>query len=139
MLATRIVSHMMENDRFSQWLGIEVQEVKEGYCRLGMVVREDMLNGFGIVHGGISFSLADSALAFASNSRNKKSLVLDASMSFTAPVNNGDHLIAEAIESNVTRSTGIYHISVSNQNGKKVAFFKGIVFRKDETWFAEAE
>jgi len=139
MLATRIVDRMMENDLFSQWLGIEVQEVKEGYCRLIMTVRQEMLNGFGIVHGGITFSLADSALAFASNSRNKKSLVLDASMSFTAPVNNHDQLIAEAIEANTTRSTGIYHITVTNQNGKKVAFFKGIVFRKDEPWFAEAE
>ena len=74
MFAQRIVSKMMENDRFSEWLGIEIEEVKEGYCRLSMTVREEMLNGFGIAHGGIVFSLADSALAFASNSRNQKSL-----------------------------------------------------------------
>ena len=139
MFAQRIVSKMMENDRFSEWLGIEIEEVKEGYCRLSMTVREEMLNGFGIAHGGIAFSLADSALAFASNSRNQKSLVLDASMTFTAPVNNGTVLTAEAVEANVTRSTGIYHITVTDSNGKKVAFFKGIVFRKSDNWFSEAE
>lgn len=139
ILSERIVDKMMANDLFSQWLGISVDEVSEGRCRLSMTIRKEMLNGFGIAHGGIAFSLADSALAFASNSRNQKSLVLDASVSFTTPVKEGDLLIAEAEEKNVTRRTGIYYITISNSDGKKVAFFKGIVFRKEDLWFAEEE
>lgn len=130
---------MMENDFFSQWLGIEVTEVAEGYCKLQMEIRKDMLNGFGIAHGGISFSLADSALAFASNSRNRRSLVIDANISFLTPVKEGDRITAEATEVNVTNRTGIYNITVSNQEAKKVAVFKGIVFRKSENWFPDEE
>ena len=130
---------MMENDFFSQWLGIEVVEISEGHCKLQMNIRKEMLNGFGIAHGGIAFSLADSALAFASHSRNKQSLVIDANISFLTPVKEGDLIIAEAAEVNVTNRTGIYNITVSNQEGKKVAVFKGIVFRKSENWFPEGE
>ena len=68
--AREVVAHMMKNDLFSQWLGVEVLEVREGYSRIKMTVREEMINGFGIVHGGIAFSLADSAFAFACNNRN---------------------------------------------------------------------
>jgi len=138
-LPAEIVSRMMENDTYSQWLGINIDEVSEGFCSLTMVVRKEMLNGFGIAHGGIAFSLADSALAFAANSHNKKSLALDASISFTTPVKENDRLTAIAEEVNLTRKTGIYYINVQNQDGKKVALFKGIVFRKDEEWFAATE
>lgn len=138
-LPDKIVSRMMENDLFSQWLGISVDEVSEGFCRLSMPVRKEMLNGFGIAHGGIAFSLADSALAFASNSHNRKSLVLDASVSFTTPVKEGDVLTAIAEEANLTRRTGIYYITITNRESKKVALFKGIVFRRDELWFDDAE
>ncbi len=134
----RVVSKMMDGDYFSQWLGIEIISIHEGSCSLSMKVRKEMLNGFGIAHGGISFSLADSALAFASNSHNKKSLVLDASMSFTTPVKMDDTLIATAQEVNLTRRTGIYNVMVTNQDQKLVAAFKGIVFRKEEEWFPDA-
>jgi acyl-CoA thioesterase len=135
----KVVDEMMRNDLFSQWLGIDIQDIKEGYCALKMQVRTEMLNGFGIAHGGICFSLADSALAFASNSRNKKSLVLDASLSFIKPVKSGDELSAVAEEVNVTRRTGIYSVTVKNQDSDLVASFKGIVFRKDEEWFPEGD
>ena len=138
-VSAEVVNTMMANDLFSKWLGISVESVDEGRCRLSMTIKKDMLNGFGIAHGGIAFSLADSALAFASNSRNNKSLVLDASISFTRPVKEGDRLIAVAEEQNVTKRTGIYYISVTTDSGDKVAFFKGIVFRKDELWFPEKE
>jgi len=138
-LPERILAGMMQNDFFSQWLEINVEEVAEGFCRLKMVVRKEMLNGFGIAHGGITFSLADSALAFASNSHNNKSLVLDASVSFTTPVKEGETLTAIAEEVNLTRRTGIYYVTITNREGKKVALFKGIVFRKEELWFADAE
>jgi acyl-CoA thioesterase len=132
-----VVGRMMENDFFSQWLGIEVEDIKEGYCKLKLKVRKEMLNGFGIAHGGIFFSLADSALAFASNSRNQKSLVLDASITFTRPLHEGDMVVAEAEEINVTRSTGLYHIRITNQNNELAGQFKGIVFRKKDQWFGD--
>jgi acyl-CoA thioesterase len=139
-LPNRIVSEMMRNDFFSQWLGIVVESVSEGNCRLKMVVRKEMANGFGIAHGGIAFSLADSALAFASNSRNRKSLVIETSVSFTNPVKVGDELSASASELNLTKRTGVYQVQVMNRvTGKTVAHFKGVVIRKDDLWFPEGE
>jgi len=120
---------MMKEDLFSQWLGIEVLEVREGYSRLRMTVRKEMINGFGIVHGGIAFSLADSAFAFACNNRNNLSVALDTSINFTKPVHVGDILTAEAKEIHNGRSTGLYHISISNQRDHQVAIFKGTCFR----------
>jgi acyl-CoA thioesterase len=128
-----VVSHMMENDYFSQWLGIEVLEIKEGYSRVKMTVRKEMVNGFGIVHGGIPFSLADSAFAFACNNRNNLSVALDTSINFIKPVHIGDVLTAEAREIHNGRSTGLYQITISNQNNHEVALFKGLCFRTNKT------
>nr|MCS5614407.1 hotdog fold thioesterase [Candidatus Neomarinimicrobiota bacterium] len=88
----KIVDTMYQNDAFSQWLGIEVVEIKDGYCKLNMSVRKEMLNGFQIAHGGIAYSLADSALAFASNSHGRKSLSVETSISHTVSVKEGDVL-----------------------------------------------
>src|ERR1700754_3445660 len=85
-----VVEAMMKKDLFSQWLGIKVLEVKEGYSKCEMTVRPEMVNGFGIVHGGIPFSLADSAFAFACNNRNNISVALDVTITFTKAVNVGD-------------------------------------------------
>lgn len=128
-LATRVVEHMMKQDLFSQWLGIELLEIKEGYSKIRMTVRSEMINGFGIVHGGIAFSLSDSAFAFACNNRNNLSVALDTSINFTKPVHIGDILTAEAKEIHNGKSTGLYHISITNQNGHLVAIFKGTCFR----------
>jgi len=127
--AQKVVDHMMTNDLFSQWLGIEVLEIREGYSRIMMTVRSEMVNGFGIVHGGIAFSLADSAFAFACNNRNVLSVALDTSINFIKPVHVNDTLTAEAIEIHNGRSTGLYHISIKNQNDHEVAIFKGTCFR----------
>jgi len=127
--ATEVVEHMMQHDAFSQWLGIEVLKVSEGYCKIKMSVRKEMINGFGIVHGGVAFSLADSAFAFACNNRNNVSVALDVTISFTKAVNVGDVLIAEAKEIHNGRSTGVYLITISNQKNEQVAFFKGTCFR----------
>ena len=124
-----VVNHMMENDFFSQWLGVEVLEVKEGYSRIRMTIRKEMVNGFGIVHGGIPFSLADSAFAFACNNRNNLSVALDVAITFTKAVNIGDILTAEAKEVHNGRSTGVYLINVINQKNEQVALFKGTCFR----------
>ena len=128
-LANSIVIHMMENDLFSQWLGIEAIEIREGYSKIKMVVRKEMINGLGVVHGGIAFSLGDSAFAFACNNRNNLSVALDTSINFIKPVQPGDELTAEAKELHNGKSTGLYHISITNQHGKVVAVFKGTCFR----------
>lgn len=126
---TEVVDHMMKHDLFSQWLGIEVMEIREGYSKIRMHVREEMVNGFGIIHGGIPFSFADSAFAFACNNRNVLSVALDTSINFIKPVHVGDTLEAEAKEIHNGRSTGLYHIVIRNQNEHEVAIFKGTCFR----------
>jgi len=124
-----VVAHMMSHDGFSKWLGISVVEIKEGYSKIQMTVRPEMVNGFGIAHGGIAFSLADSALAFACNNRNNLSVALDVTITFTKAVNIGDVLTAEATEIHNGKSTGVYLIHVHNQQGAQVALFKGTCFR----------
>jgi len=131
-LARKVVDHMMEKDLFSQWLGIEVLEVREGYSRIKMEVRKEMINGFNIVHGGIAFSLADSAFAFACNNRNVLSVALDTSINFLKPVSVGDTLTAVAEELHNGKSTGLYHITIINQFNNKVALFKGTCFRTNK-------
>lgn len=135
--AEQVVTHMMEHDLFSQWLGIEVLDVKEGYSKITMTVRSEMINGFGIVHGGIAFSLADSAFAFACNNRNVLSVALDTSINFTKPVHVGDVLVAEAKELHNGKSTGLYHISITNQHDHVVALFKGTCFRTNKALVAQ--
>ena len=136
-LAEKVVDKMMEKDNFSRWLGIEVIETGAGKSVLRMKVREEMLNGFGICHGGVTFSLADSAFAFASNAHGRVAVALDTVMSFPNPVNVGDVLTAKATEQKIGRSTGIYDITVTNQNGKKVGLFRGTVFRTEKEYFPE--
>ena len=131
-LANDVVSHMMQQDLFSQWLGIEVKEIKEGYSKIQMTVRTEMINGFDIVHGGIAFSLADSAFAFACNNRNVLSVALDTAINFLKPVHVGDILTAEAKEIHNGKSTGLYHINVTNQHDHIVAVFKGTCFRTNK-------
>lgn len=128
----QVVTHMMQHDLFSQWLGIEVLQVSEGYCKINMTVRAEMINGFGIVHGGIAFSLADSAFAFACNNRNILSVALDTAINFLKPVHVGDVLTAEAKELHNGKSTGLYHITITNQKEHVVAVFKGTCFRTNK-------
>jgi acyl-CoA thioesterase len=129
----KVVDHMMQKDAFSQWLGIKILEIEEGYSRISLVVRAEMVNGFGIAHGGIAFSLADSAFAFACNNRNNLSVALDVTITYTKAVQTGDTLIAEAKEVHNGRSTGVYLISVVNQRNEQVALFKGTCFRTGQT------
>lgn len=131
--AKAVVSHMMQEDLFSQWLGIDILEIKEGYSKIKMTVRKEMINGFGIVHGGIAFSLADSAFAFACNNRNVLSVALDTSINFLKPVHVDDELTAEAKELHNGKSTGLYHIEILNQKNHLVAQFKGLCYRTDKS------
>jgi len=123
---------MMELDYFSQWMGVEIIEVKQYYSKIKMKLRREMLNGFGIAHGGITFALADSAFAFACNSDGKITVALDVSISFPKPGKEGDILIAEAKQISKTNKTGLYLIEVKNQNDELVALFKGTCYRTEK-------
>lgn len=127
--AAAVVNHMMAHDQFSQWLGIKLLEIREGYSKISMVIRSEMVNGFGIIHGGVTFSLADSAFAFACNNRNILSVALDTSINFIKPVHVGDELTASAKEIHNGQSTGLYHITIMNQHQHVVAEFKGLCYR----------
>ena len=109
--ASKIIDQMYLNDPFSLWLGIQRMEEYAGYCKLKMIVRKEMLNGFGIAHGGITFSLADSALAFASNAYGQQAVSIECSVNHIKPVQEGDCLIAEAKEKSRSKRLGIYEIS----------------------------
>jgi len=132
--AIKIVNKMMAEDKFSQWLGIEVVVAEQGHCLLKMKIREEMVNGFGIAHGGIAFSFADSALAFAANAYGRLSVALECSISFAIAVNVNDELTCEATELSLTNKTGTYHMVITNQKNEKVAFFKGTVYRTSKNW-----
>lgn len=138
-LAEKVVARMYDNDPFSLWLGIERMMVAPGACSLRMTVRNEMLNGFAIAHGGITYSLADSCLAFASNSYGIQAVSVETSISHTKPVKEGDVITASAEEMSLTNRIGIYHITVTNQRGEKVALFKGTVYRTGKPWFPEEE
>ena len=127
--ARTVVDHMMKHDLFSQWLGIQVIEIREGYSKIQMTLRDEMVNGFHVIHGGIAFSLADSAFAFACNNRNNLSMALDTNITFTKTTKPGDVLTAEAKELHNGKSTGLYLITVTNQHKEQVALFKGTCFR----------
>ena len=136
-LSKRVVDMMMNKDYFSQWLGIEVVLAAPGQSILKMKIRKEMLNGFGIGHGGISFSFADSALAFASNSHGKKSVSIETSISHTKSLLEGDEIIATATELSRSNKIAVYSIAVTNQQNETVALFKGTVYRTSKQWFPE--
>jgi acyl-CoA thioesterase len=128
-LAKEVVAEMLDKDAFSKWLGIQVLEIREGYSKLQLTIRDEMVNGFDIVHGGIAYSLADTAFAFACNNRNNVSVALDAFITYAKAVMPGDVLIAEAKELHNGRRTGHYHISIINQKNQEIAFFNGTCYR----------
>jgi acyl-CoA thioesterase len=133
-LATRVVDVMYNNDPFSKWMGIIRIEDGPGISILEMTVREEMLNGFAIAHGGITYSLADSALAFASNAHGIQAVSMETSISHVKKVVAGDCLTTHVEEKSLTSKTGLYYITVTNQNDEVVAYFKGTVFRTGKVW-----
>ena len=104
---SEVLSAMLEQDQFTRWLGLEILAHGLGYCRLRYRVREDMLNGFRSLHGGVVFSASDSALAFACNSHGRITVALDASITFTRPATAGDLLTVEAKEIYLGHKTGV--------------------------------
>ena len=129
----RIIEQMYQGDAFSQWLGIQRIEERNGYCVLEMVVRPEMVNGFGIAHGAITYALADSALAFASNSHGRKAVSIETSINHLKTVNPGEILKAVAEETSLGHKIAIYHIKIL-RGEELVAHFKGMVYRKEEEW-----
>ncbi len=138
-LAVKIVDKMMADDAFSQWLGIEILDIKPGYIKLSMKLKPEMANGFKVAHGGIAFSLADSALAFASNSYGRVALALENNISFLKKVTPGDILTAETEELSIGNTMGVYNVIISNQANEKVATFRGTVYRTNEQHFDEID
>lgn len=128
-LADRVVAGMLAHDAFSRWLGLEVTHLAPGQCTCRMAVRDEMVNGFGVAHGGIIFALADSALAFASNTTGKVNVSIDNAISYPAPVHAGDVLTAAAEEESRTNRLGFFRVRVTNQDNQAVALFRGTVYQ----------
>ena len=124
---------MIDQDFFSQWMGVEMIDISAGYCKLRMTVKQQMLNGFGILHGGVSFAFADSAFAFASNSHGRLSVSQNASMTYAKPAKEGDVLLAEATQLALGNRTGTFDVKITNQTtSEPIALFRGSVFRTEQ-------
>jgi acyl-CoA thioesterase len=129
-----IFHRMYENDPFSKWMGMQLVDIGPGTCTLQMQVRAEMLNGFGVAHGGITFTLADSAFAFACNTSGQHTVSIHCTIEHVAPVLEGDVLTAIAQEDQAGRSISNYAIQISKQDGTKVAFFRGLAYHKKQVW-----
>ncbi|MGI9434646.1 MAG: hydroxyphenylacetyl-CoA thioesterase PaaI [Geminicoccaceae bacterium] len=124
-LAEAVRTGLFERDHASQALGIRVDEIAPGFARCSMTVRQDMLNGHDTCHGGLIFTLADSAFAFACNACNRTTVALGGQITFIAPAHLGDRLIARACEQNRTKRTGTYDVDVATEDGRTIALFRG--------------
>ena len=128
-----IIQKMQQNDHFSKWLDLQVLSIAEGYCKLKMVVRKEMLNGLGLLHGGVSFSLADTALAYAANSYGRAAVTLDANIAFAKSAKVGDILLAEAYNLHIGHKTGSFDINITREGSEEVFyFFRGTVYRSSK-------
>ena len=125
-LARRVADHMLAQEGTGPHWGIAIEEAREGYARISMVVRADMLNGHRIAHGGMIFALADTAFAYACNSRNVSTVAQQASILFLAPAKEGARLIAEAREEAVAGRAGAYTVMVRTAEGENIAVFQGL-------------
>jgi acyl-CoA thioesterase len=132
--ALKIARHMLDHDAFSRLLGVEIVEAEPGRSVLRLQVRNEMVNGFGVLHGGVTFALADSALAFAAGSHGRVSLALDNKITFVKTANSGDTITATAEEEHLGRQIGVYNISVRNQEDQTVALMRGTVFRTNKNF-----
>ncbi|HAD34451.1 MAG TPA: thioesterase [Chitinophagaceae bacterium] len=137
-LAQKIVDAMMLEDAFSQWLGIRVIEVAPGHCQLQMQVSPAMLNGFGIAHGGIAFSLCDSGCSFAVNAHGRKAMSVETGISQFKAIQSGDVLNCYVREESLGKKLGVYTAEIINQDENRIALFKGTYYRSDKKWFEES-
>lgn len=123
-----VVDKMWEKDYFSQWLGLEILKIDVGYCKLQFKIRKEMLNGHGTVQGGVLFSAADSAFAFACNAQGKQTVALEVSINFTKPAFEGEWILIEAQSLHHGFKTGVYDVKVYNEKGELISVFKGTCY-----------
>ena len=128
-LARACAEAMYSRDAASRSLGMRIEEARPGFARVAMPITAAMVNGHAIAHGGMTFTLADSAFAFACNSRNEPNVALQASISYVSAVRLGDILVAEAQERSSKGRTGVYDITVTRGEGELVALFRGVCYR----------
>jgi acyl-CoA thioesterase len=133
MEGTKIPYKMLSQDPYSQWLGIEILECEIGRCKVAMTVRKEMLNSMNKAHGGITYSLADTAFGFAANTHGKFAVSIETSINHIEAVNEGDYLVAESIIEKVNNKLGFNIIEVK-RGDEMVALFKGVVYRTSKDW-----
>lgn len=133
MKGEAIPHKMLSLDAFSTWLGIEILECSIGHCKIALTVRKEMLNSMNKAHGGISYSLADTAFGFAANTHGKFAVSIETSINHIEALNEGDYLIAESVIEKVNNKLGFNVIEVKRGN-ELVALFKGIVYRTNKEW-----
>lgn len=131
-LAESVARGMLARDEFSRWMGMELVEIAPGRCTLRMTVRPEMVNGFGVSHGGVVYSLADSALAFACNTHGRVTVAIENNIGYPVAVHPGNVLTAEATETGATNRLGFYSVTVRNEAGVTVAVFRGTVYRTSQ-------
>ena len=133
MKGYKIPYKMLSQDPFSSWMGIEILECEIGRCKVGMTVREDMLNSMGKAHGGVSYTLADTAFGFAANTHGKYAVSIESSINHIEALGKGDYLVAESVIEKVNNKLGFNIIEVKRKD-ELVALFKGIVYRTQKDW-----
>lgn len=131
-LAKAIYNKMMEKDYCTQWLGATPIFIKEGHCKLKMTIRKEMLNGHGILHGGIAFTFADSAFAFASNSFGRLAVSINGNMIYSKSAKEGETIFAEAKPLNITHKTADFDVDITNEKGEIYYRFRGTVYRSSK-------
>ena len=129
-----IIQLMLNRDAFSAWLNIDVIKIEKGNCILSCTVNSQMLNGFDILHGGITYSLSDSALAFAANAYGYKCVSVETSISHLYPVKNDQVLTIAASEIHRGKTIGVYQVDILNNENKLISKFKGTVHISQEVW-----
>lgn len=135
-----VYQKLMEADHCSQWMGLELVEIGEGHCKMRMTVRREMLNGFGILHGGMAYAFADSVFAFASNAFGRVSVSINGSMSFAKSSKEGEILVAEAKALNVNHRTADFDVVIAEEKtGEQRYFFRGTVYRSSKEILASKE
>lgn len=131
--AEKIPVKMLSQDAFSSWLGIEILEVEKGKCKVAMTIRKEMLNSMNKAHGGISYSLADTAFGFAANTHGKFAVSIETSINHIEALNEGDYLTAESVIEKVGNKLGFNIVEVK-RGEELVALFKGVVYRTSKDW-----
>ncbi len=133
MEGTKIPYKMLSLDPFSQWLGIEILECEIGRCKLGMTIRKDMLNSMAKAHGGITYSLADTAFGFSVNTNGRYGVSIETSINHIEALEEGDYITADATLESIKNKVGFYIIEVKKEN-TLVALFKGVAYRTSKEW-----